>query len=64
MPPEVRARLFKPFFTTKTRGSGLGLATAKRTVEARGGALRVEFPADGGTRVVIDLSQANTLRNS
>jgi signal transduction histidine kinase len=37
------------------RGSGLGLATAKRIIEAHGGSLRVEFPAEGGTRVVVGL---------
>jgi signal transduction histidine kinase len=52
---DVRERLFTPFFTTKARGSGLGLATAKRIVEAHGGELRMEFPAEGGTRVVIQL---------
>ena len=55
MPQEVRDRLFAPFFTTKTRGSGLGLATAKRIVEAHGGDIRVEFPAEGGSRVVVQL---------
>jgi signal transduction histidine kinase len=48
IPPEVRERLFTPFFTTKTRGSGLGLATAKRIVEWHDGSLRVECPAGGG----------------
>jgi two-component system sensor kinase FixL len=55
VPVDVRERLFTPFFTTKARGSGLGLATAKRIVEAHGGELRMEFPAEGGTRVVIQL---------
>jgi two-component system sensor kinase FixL len=57
---DVRNRLFTPFFTTKARGSGLGLATAKRIVEAHGGALRVEFPHEGGTRVVVELPVRTT----
>jgi two-component system sensor kinase FixL len=55
VPSDARDRLFMPFFTTKARGSGLGLATAKRIVEAHGGKLRLEFPAEGGTRVVVQL---------
>ncbi len=54
-PPEVRERLFTPFFTTKARGSGLGLATAKRIVEGHEGSLRVECPAGGGTMVIVQL---------
>ena len=53
--PDVRDRLFTPFFTTKARGSGLGLATTKRIVEAHGGEVRIEFPNEGGTRVVVRL---------
>jgi nitrogen-specific signal transduction histidine kinase len=43
--PEIRERLFSPFVTTKARGTGLGLVTAKRIVEAHSGTLRMEFPA-------------------
>ena len=32
--PEVRKKLFTPFFTTKSRGTGLGLSTARRFIEA------------------------------
>ncbi|MBN1696878.1 MAG: HAMP domain-containing histidine kinase [Spirochaetales bacterium] len=39
--------LFDPFYTTKTRGSGMGLAIAKRFCEASGGEIRL-FPRDGG----------------
>ena len=43
-----RERIFSPFFTTKTDGSGLGLALAHRTIEEHHGRLWVEGPEDGG----------------
>ena len=59
IPPEVREKLFTPFFTTKSRGTGLGLSTAKRFVEAQGGSISIECPASGGTTVVIRLPLAD-----
>jgi two-component system sensor kinase FixL len=53
MTPELLAKLFTPFFTTKARGTGLGLSTARRFVEAQGGTLHVECPPSGGTTVRI-----------
>jgi two-component system sensor kinase FixL len=55
IPAEIRARIFTPFFTTKTRGSGLGLPTAKRLVEAHKGEIAIDCPAGGGTTVTIRL---------
>jgi two-component system sensor histidine kinase PilS (NtrC family) len=55
IPTEVREKIFTPFFTTKSRGSGLGLPTAKRLIEAHNGQIAVTCPATGGTRVVIQL---------
>jgi len=53
--PEVRKRLFTPFFTTKARGTGLGLSTARRLVEAHGGTLGIECPPAGGTSATLRL---------
>jgi two-component system sensor kinase FixL len=55
IPLDIREKIFNPFFTTKSRGSGLGLPTAKRLVEAHQGQLTIDCPPAGGTRVVIRL---------
>jgi two-component system sensor kinase FixL len=55
IPPEIREKIFTPFFTTKARGSGLGLPTVKRLVEAHDGEIAVDCPAEGGTTVTIQL---------
>jgi PAS domain S-box-containing protein len=55
IPPEVREKIFTPFFTTKSRGSGLGLPTAKRLIEAHNGQIAVDCPPGGGTTVVVRL---------
>ncbi len=55
MPDEVAHRCLEPFFTTKTRGTGLGLPIAKRVIDEHGGALAVESTPGAGTRVILDL---------
>jgi PAS domain S-box-containing protein len=52
---EVRDKLFTPFFTTKARGTGLGLSTARRLVEAHRGQITVTCPPEGGTTVTVQL---------
>ncbi len=58
IPPEVREKLFTPFFTTKSRGTGLGLSTARRFAEAQGGSLTIECPPSGGTHALLTLRRA------
>ena len=50
--PEQRARIFEPFYTTKSRGTGLGMAIAKRIMEAHGGEIAIG-PATKGTEIVL-----------
>jgi signal transduction histidine kinase len=42
VPAELREKVFYPFFTTKQKGSGLGLATAQKIVASHGGSLGLE----------------------
>jgi two-component system sensor kinase FixL len=53
--PELRDKVFAPFFTTKARGSGLGLPTSRRFIEAHEGTLEIDCPTDGGTTVTVHL---------
>ncbi len=55
IPSDIREKVFTPFFTTKSRGTGLGLATAKRLVEAHAGGIVIECPPGGGTTVTVRL---------
>jgi two-component system sensor kinase FixL len=55
IPPDVQEKVFIPFFTTKRRGTGLGLPTAKRFIEAHDGRITIQSPPSGGTTVTVQL---------
>jgi two-component system, LuxR family, sensor kinase FixL len=55
IPDEVREKAFDAFFTTKHRGTGLGLPIAKRVVEAHGGTIHIDVPPAGGTTISVEL---------
>jgi signal transduction histidine kinase len=56
--PEIRDRVFDPFFSTKTAGSGLGLALVKKIAEDHGGGVRLESERGSGTRAILWLPAA------
>jgi PAS domain S-box-containing protein len=55
MDEATRGRVFEPFFSTKERGTGLGLATVHRIVEEHGGKIEIAGSPDGGAAVTIRL---------
>jgi two-component system sensor kinase FixL len=55
MSAETRARVFEPFYTTKTKGTGLGMAISRRLVEAHGGRIEVGESSAPGAEIVITL---------
>ncbi|MFC5520045.1 sensor histidine kinase [Polaromonas jejuensis] len=62
IPDEVRKRLFRPFFSTKSGGLGIGLALVKRMVEQWQGSLSLSAAQPCGTCVEILLPRAEALR--
>lgn len=58
IPPEIVDRIMEPFFTTKPKGAGLGLATVHRAVEAHGGSLQIRSDVGHGTTVRLLLPAA------
>jgi signal transduction histidine kinase len=55
IPPESLERIFRPFYTTKRGGTGLGLSLCRRIIRQHGGALTVESKLGKGSRFIIRL---------
>ncbi len=58
IPEDVLPRLFTPYFTTKSGGSGLGLPTAKRLIDEHSGTIEVHSKVGAGTDFVIRVPRA------
>ncbi|MBI5509067.1 MAG: HAMP domain-containing protein [Deltaproteobacteria bacterium] len=56
--PEHRDRVFAPFFTTKTTGTGLGLSNSARIITEHHGEISFECPPQGGTSFTIRLPRS------
>ena len=48
IPPDRREQIFEAYYTTKEKGTGLGLATVKHNVELYGGTVRIESELEKG----------------
>lgn len=55
MTAENLAKVFRPFFTTKRRGLGVGMALTKRIIERHGGTIQLSSTVGQGTTVTIEL---------
>ena len=53
IPEGIARKIFVPFFTTKEKGSGVGLALARQVMTAHGGFIRVANNADGGATFTL-----------
>jgi two-component system, NtrC family, nitrogen regulation sensor histidine kinase NtrY len=58
IPREVMPRIFEPHFSTRTTGSGLGLAVSRRLIESWGGRIDITSEPGAGARVLIVLRAA------
>lgn len=57
IPEKLRDRAFDPFFTTREKGSGLGLYVAKNVVDGHGGSIKLDNSKSGGTVVTVFLPE-------
>ena len=60
IPEESQDRIFEPFYTTKQKGTGLGLALVKKIVENHGGRIRMSTNSNEGTRFSIRLPRPDS----
>ena len=59
MDEEALERVFEPYFSTKTTGTGLGLPIARRNIELNGGSIEVRSAKGAGTTVTLRLPMAD-----
>lgn len=59
--PDVRRHIFDPFYTTKSEGTGLGLALSKKIVEAHGGTMEVRSEPENGAEFLLTFPKSDKL---
>jgi signal transduction histidine kinase len=64
IPPENLERIFRPFYTTKRGGTGLGLSLCRRIISQHGGTLTVESEPHKGSRFIIRLPLRETFEEA
>jgi signal transduction histidine kinase len=55
MTPDILQKVFKPFFSTRPGGTGLGLPTTRKVLEAHGGTIEVQSEVGHGTKFTLRL---------
>jgi two-component system sensor histidine kinase FlrB len=64
IPEDIQHELFKPFFTTRNDGTGLGLAVVKAVAQAHGGCVRMESIPAQGSEFILQLPIVGTVKNT
>lgn len=59
---EHMTKVFNPFFTTRSKGAGLGLAYTSRAIEAHGGVIRASNRPEGGARFRVEIPLSSSVR--
>ena len=55
IPEDIKGKIWDPFFTTKAKGTGLGLGIVKNIIESHGGSVGIDQKPNAGTRVKVKL---------
>ena len=55
VPPDLRVKVFRPFFTTKPAGTGLGLSVARGVILGHGGHVRIDDRPGGGALFTVEI---------
>jgi len=61
IPAEVLPKLFRPFFTTKVNGTGLGLAVVQKILLQHGGHVEAQNRSEGGAEFIVTLPATRTI---
>jgi nitrogen-specific signal transduction histidine kinase len=64
IPEESSAQLFRPFFTTKPQGTGLGLAVVQKIIVQHGGQVEARNRPEGGAAFIVTLPEGRAAREA